>query len=315
MGDVGAEELLGVGFGGVGDGGFGAGVLDVEVVTDEAVLEDGEGFFRSVGELEEVEILEGDGSLLGEHLKVDDVLPVTGAVDDDGDGFGELVGLVEGEEFEHLVEGAEAAGEDDEGLGEVGEPELAHEEVVEVEVEGRGDVGVGELLEGELDVEADGFAAGLVSAAVGGLHDAGATAGGDDETVAAAGEGAGPLGGEAGEGAGVLVVTGHLDGGFGAAVAELGGFAVAGGLLGFGCGLGGAGVVEELELLAGDVEGAEAGGAEEDDGVLDALATETGHGLVVLGEDAEGAGVGRVEKVGVLVGERGVVEGEGRGYG
>ncbi len=67
--------------------------------------------------------------------------------------------------------------------------------------------------------------------------------------------------------------------------------------------------------MGGDVEGAEAGGAEEDDGVLDALAAEAGHGLVVLGEDAEDAAVGGVEEVGVFVGEGGLREGRGGGVG
>ncbi len=119
-----------------------------------------------VGELEEVEVLEGDGALFGHGFEVDDGLPVFGAVDDYGDGLGEFLGLREGEELEHLVEGAEAAGEDDEGLGEVGEPVLAHEEVVELEVELGGDPGVGALFEGELDVEADGLAACLEGSAV-----------------------------------------------------------------------------------------------------------------------------------------------------
>ena len=61
--------------------------------------------------------------------------------------------------------------------------------------------------------------------------------------------------------------------------------------------------------MGGDVEGAEAGGAEEDDGVLDAFAAEAGHGLVVLGEDAEAAAVGGVEEVGVFVGEGSLGEG------
>ena len=286
------------------------------MVAGEAILEDREGFFGGVRELEEVEILEGDGALFGQEFEIDDVLPVAGAVDDDGDGLGELVGLVEGEELEHFVEGAEATGEDDERFGKVGEPVLAHEEVVEVEVEGGGDVGVGHLLKGEHDVEADCLAAGLPGTAICRLHDAGTAARGDDEAAAATGKLHGPLGNHVGEGAGVFVVAGHFDGGFGALVAELGGFRIAGfggagGLLVLGGGLDGAGVVEEFELVRGDVEGAEAGGAEEDDGVLDAFAAEAGHGLAVLGHDAEHAAVGGVEEVGVLVGEGGLVEGCG----
>ena len=103
-------------------------------------------------------VLDGDGALFGEDVEVDDALPVGRAVDDDGDLLGELVGLGEGEQLEHFVQGAEAAGKDDQRLGEVGEPVLAHEEVVEVEVERGRDVGVGHLLEGQLDVQADGLA-------------------------------------------------------------------------------------------------------------------------------------------------------------
>ena len=99
---------------------------------------------------------------------------------------------VEGEDFEHLVERAEAAGKDHQRLGQIGEPILAHEEVVELEVERGRDVGVRRLLEGQLDVESDGLAAGLVGAAVGGLHDAGAAAGGDDEAALAALQGHAP---------------------------------------------------------------------------------------------------------------------------
>ena len=137
----------------------------------------------------------------------------------------------------------------------------------------------------------------------------------DDEAMAAAGKVLRPLGQAAGEGAGVFVEAGHLDGRLGALALELGGAGVglgvagAGGLLGCGCGLDGAGVIKQFKLLAGDVDVAEAGGAEEDDGVLDALAAETGHGLVVLGGNAEGAAFGGVEEVGVFVGERGLVEG------
>ena len=52
-------------------------------------------------------------------------------------------------------------------------------EVVEVEAEFGRDVGVGELLVRQADVEADGIRAGVERAAIGGLHDAGAAAGHD----------------------------------------------------------------------------------------------------------------------------------------
>ncbi len=109
--------------------------------------------------------------------------------------------------------------------------------------------------------------------------------------------------------AGVFVVAGHLDGSFCAAELERAG--VAGGyfacrrrLFCIGRGLRGAGVGEELQLGFGNVEGAEAGGAEEDYGVLNAFAAEAGEGLGVLGEDADLAAFGGVEEVLVLVGER-----------
>ena len=85
-------------------------------------------------------------------------------------------------------------------------------------------------------------------------------------------------------------------------------FGGARGLLGVWSGLGGAGVCEELQLFAGDVAGAKTCRAEEDDCVLNALAPETGLGLEVLRHDADHAPVGRVEEVGVFVGERGVFE-------
>ena len=71
------------------------------------------------------------------------LVPVLAAVDDDQNFLGQLVGLGEGEDFEEFVHGAETAGEDDESLGEIGEPEFAHEEVVELEIQRRGDVLVG----------------------------------------------------------------------------------------------------------------------------------------------------------------------------
>src|ERR1700761_7559205 len=132
------------------------------MVSDQARFEHLKGFFRSVGVMEEIEVSGRDGAGVDQPVEVEDLLPVFGAVDDDGDVLGELVSLNEGENFKHLVDGAKAAGKDDQRLGQVGKPQLAHEEVVELEVERRGDIGVGSLLEGQADVEADGLAASLI---------------------------------------------------------------------------------------------------------------------------------------------------------
>src|SRR5690606_20490852 len=64
---------------------------------------------------------------------------------------------------------------------EVSEPELAGEEVVELEAQLGRDEGVRPLLVGQADVEADGAAARLAGTAVRRLHDAAATARADHE--------------------------------------------------------------------------------------------------------------------------------------
>lgn len=298
--------------GGIGDGGRGGG----EVMGEEVALEDGEGGFGGVGEVEEVEVTGGDDAVGGHGIEVEDAPPEGGAIEDDGDLFAEFAGLGEGEHFKGFVERAKAAREDDEGFGEGGEPKLAHEEVMEVEGELGGDERVGTLLEGEGDVKADGFGAGLPRAAVGGFHNAGAAAGGDDEAMAGAGEGVSPGGVKAGEGAGVLVEAGHIEGGSGGI--ESGSVSCRSGEsrpFCFACGFGrddslrGGGVKEGFEGGGGGFAGVDAGGAEEDDGVFDALGAEAGHGFGVLGEDAEGAAFGGVEKSSVFVGEGGLVEG------
>ena len=166
------------------------------------------------------------------------------------------------------------------------------------------DVRVGLLLEGQLDVEADRLGSGLVGSAICGLHDAGTSAGGDDEAMAGAGEGLCPGGEHVGEDAGVLVVGGHLDGGPGETEALAGRFSVfdlfeRGGLLGGG--LTRARVGQQLEVGRRHVQSAEACGAEEDDRVLNAFAPEAAERLLVLGHDAKNARIRRVEEVGVLV--------------
>ena len=87
----------------------------------------------------------------------------------------DLVRLDEGRRLEDFVQGAEAAGHGDEGVGVFHQHQLADEEVPEGHP--AIEVGVGLLFLRQLDVAADGVAAGFFGAAVGGLHDAGPAAG------------------------------------------------------------------------------------------------------------------------------------------
>ncbi len=183
------------------------------MVFGEAVAEELEGVFGSVDEFEEVQVFGVYGAGVDEGLEVHDAVPVFAAVDYYENFLGEFIGLSEGEDFEEFVDGAEATGENHQRFGEVGKPEFAHEEIVELEVERGGDVGIGILLEGQVDVEADALASSFESAEVGGFHDAGTTAGGDDEAAATGGNLDGPLGEKVGQAACVFVVTGHVDGG------------------------------------------------------------------------------------------------------
>ena len=115
-------------------------------------------------------------------MKVDHAVPIVPVVEDDRNLL-HAAGLAERQGVEQLVERAEAAGEDDQRLRPQQEVHLAQREVVELEAQLRRDVGIGHLLGGELDVEADRFRAGVVGAAVGGLHDA-RSAAGDDHVIA-----------------------------------------------------------------------------------------------------------------------------------
>src|SRR5271166_5028105 len=134
------------------------------MVFGEALTQKVKCVFRGVDELEQIQILRGDGTSVDEGLEVHDAMPVFTAVDDDENFLGKLVGLREGKDFEKFVDGAEAAGKNHQSFGEISEPELAHEEIVEFEIQRGRDVLIGILLEGQIDVEADAFASGLVGA-------------------------------------------------------------------------------------------------------------------------------------------------------
>jgi hypothetical protein len=108
----------------------------------------------------------------------------------------------------------------------------------------------------------------------------------------------GPLGKQVGEAAGVLVVTGHVDGGKG--FLEIF-FMLRGRSLGvvfFGRG----------QILFCRIASLKAGRTEKDNRILDLLAAKAGERLLIFGEDAEDAPVGTVEERFVLVSQRRGIE-------
>jgi len=137
-----------------------------------------------VGDREQLQVVRADVALADHAVAdpADHLAPVAGSHEHDRE-LDDLPGLNQRERLPELVHRAEAAGEDDEPAGVANEHDLAGEEVVELERDVA--VGVAALLEGQLDVEADGQRAGVLGAVVGRLHQAG-TAAGDDRHAALA---------------------------------------------------------------------------------------------------------------------------------
>ena len=59
-----------------------------------------------------------------------------------------ILGLNEGQDLEQLLHDAKTAGEYDDSLGQVDEPDLAHEKVMEFEIQFSADFGIVMLLKG-----------------------------------------------------------------------------------------------------------------------------------------------------------------------
>jgi len=92
-------------------------------------------------------------------------------------------GLHQRQHFEKFVHGSETAGENDDRLGQIEEPEFAHEEVVELEIQLSGDVRIVELLHRQRNIEPGVDTGGFRGAPVGGFHGAGTAAGTDDKAA------------------------------------------------------------------------------------------------------------------------------------
>src|SRR5947209_5274644 len=81
-----------------------------------------------------------DRAPLRHRLEVDHLLPVLAPVENDGDLLRELVRLRKRQNLEQLVARAETAREYHQRFGQIREPELPHEEVVELEMQAFSDV-------------------------------------------------------------------------------------------------------------------------------------------------------------------------------
>src|SRR5271170_4667217 len=143
---------------------------------------------RIVCKPEKIEVFAADRSMAHQRFEVDDLLPVTGAVQHHRNRTIQLLGLLQSQNLEHLVQGAEAPGEYHEGSRQVCEPEFAHEEVMKLQRQFGRNVGVGPLLMRQSDVEADGPSASLGSAAIGRLHDPAAAPGANNVSMGAGGQ-------------------------------------------------------------------------------------------------------------------------------
>ena len=185
--------------------------IDFHVILLEAGADVVEGLVHAIGELQHLVLVFVDRAPVDHGLPVENFVPIPAAVDEDDVVLGELARLQQREHLPELIHRAKAAGKDDEGFGDLREPQFAHEEIMKIEAELRADVGVGELLVGELDREADGFAAGFDGAAIGSLHDAWTAPGANDEAARLGSKRQRPGSNLVGEMPRFLVITGHFE--------------------------------------------------------------------------------------------------------
>src|SRR5271157_394617 len=128
-----------------------------EMIRGQSFFQELETFLRRIGHLEKFEVARSDGAGVNHRFEIEDLFPVRGAVNDHDYLLGQLLRLGESEDLKKLVERAKTAGKNHQPLGQVREPEFAHEKIMKLEVERRRDVRVRILLKGQIDIEADGL--------------------------------------------------------------------------------------------------------------------------------------------------------------
>src|SRR3984893_16638829 len=154
---------------------------DAQGVCGEAFCDDFVGLVYRVCAMEEVEVARADRAIFHQRVEIDHLVPVFGAEQHDRHALARFVRLYERQDLEQFVERAVAAGEQHDRLGQVDKPELAHEEIMEVEAEFPADKWVVKFVVRDRDGQPDIEPLRLASAAAGRLHNAGTAAGADDE--------------------------------------------------------------------------------------------------------------------------------------
>src|SRR5258708_8397770 len=105
-----------------------------------------EGLVNTVSVLEIVEVRLADSAPADHVFEVENFVPIFAAVDEDQRVLRHFTGLRQGHHFPKFVEGTEAAGKNDEGFGDLREPQFAHEKIMEIEAKLGTDVRIRELL-------------------------------------------------------------------------------------------------------------------------------------------------------------------------
>src|SRR6202521_3337048 len=105
-----------------------------------------ESLIHGVGELQDAVFAAGDSAGAKHFAPVEHAIPVAASINQDQVAAIEFSCLHQGQHLPQFGHGAESAGKYNQRLGQLCEPQFAHEEVVELETQLGADIGVGPLL-------------------------------------------------------------------------------------------------------------------------------------------------------------------------
>src|SRR5690242_14946070 len=134
------------------------------------------GFLGGFREPEQFPVLRIDHALVDQKVEIDRAPPIALAYEHNGQWL-DFSGLYQRKDFKQLIESAEAARKGHESSCTQQKMQFAKREIVKSQTEIRRDVWIRILLVGQVDVEARGLGGGVECPSVGGLHDAGTSAG------------------------------------------------------------------------------------------------------------------------------------------